>query len=62
MFFTFADRKDQIIAFGAADYSPSAPEFEAGRPAVRAALARRPTETRLESSRIVSDRRSSFGS
>jgi len=23
LFFTFADRKDQIIAFGAADYSPS---------------------------------------
>ncbi len=38
MFFTFADRKDQIIAFGVADYSPSAPEFEAGQPAVRAIL------------------------
>ena len=25
LFFTFADNKDQIIAFGAADYSPSAP-------------------------------------
>ena len=38
MFFTFADRKDQIIAFGVADYSPSAPEFEAGQPAVRGIL------------------------
>ena len=26
MFFTFADGSDQIIAFGAADYTPSAPE------------------------------------
>jgi len=31
LFFTFADGKDQIIAFGAADYSPAAPEFEAGQ-------------------------------
>ncbi len=38
IFFTFADRKDQIIAFGVADYSPSAPEFEAGQAAVRAIL------------------------
>jgi len=38
MFFTFADRKDQIIAFGVADYSPKAPEFEAGQPVVRAIL------------------------
>jgi hypothetical protein len=38
MFFTFADRKDQIIVFGVADYSPSAPEFEAGQAAVRAIL------------------------
>ena len=38
MFFTFADRKDQIIAFGVADYSPTAPEFEAGQPVVRAIL------------------------
>jgi hypothetical protein len=29
LFFTFADRKDQIVAFGAADYSPSTPEFDA---------------------------------
>ena len=38
MFFTFADRNDQIIAFGVADYSPNVPEFEAGKPAVRALL------------------------
>jgi hypothetical protein len=38
MFFTFADGRDQIIAFGAADYSPSTPEFEAGKSAVRPVL------------------------
>ena len=38
MFFTFAGGKDQIIAFGASDYSPSTPEFEAGKSAVRAVL------------------------
>jgi len=38
MFFTFANGKDQLVAFGAADYSPSAPEFEAGRSAVRPVL------------------------
>jgi hypothetical protein len=38
MFFTFEDRKDQIIAFGVADYSPNVPEFEAGQPVVRAIL------------------------
>jgi hypothetical protein len=38
MFFTFADGKDQIIAFGAADYSPTVPEFEAGQSAVRPVL------------------------
>jgi hypothetical protein len=38
MFFTFADPNDQIIAFGVADYSPNIPEFEAGKPAVRALL------------------------
>ena len=38
MFFTFADRKDQIIAFGVADYSPSAAEFDAGQPVVRPVL------------------------
>jgi hypothetical protein len=38
MFFTFADGKDQIIAFGAADYSPSVPEFGAGQSAVRPVL------------------------
>lgn len=38
MFFYFADRKDQIIAFGVADYTPSAPEFEAGQPVIRAVI------------------------
>ena len=38
LFFTFAEGKDQIIAFGAADYSPSAPEFDAGQPVVRPVL------------------------
>ena len=38
LFFTFADRKDQIVAFGAADYSPSNPEFDAGQPVVRPVL------------------------
>ena len=38
LFFTFADRKDQIIAFGVADYKPSAPEFDAAQAAVRAIL------------------------
>src|SRR5262249_25505231 len=31
MLFTFADGNDQIIALGAADYTPSAPEFGAGQ-------------------------------
>ena len=38
MFFTFDDHKDQIIAFGVADYSPTEPEFEPGHSAVRAIL------------------------
>jgi hypothetical protein len=38
LFFTFADGKDQIIAFGAADYTTSAPEFEAGQTVVRPVL------------------------
>jgi hypothetical protein len=38
MFFTLADRKDQIIAFGVADYSANSPEFEAAQPVVRAVL------------------------
>ena len=38
LFFTFADRKDQIIAFGAADYSPSAAEFDADQPVFRPVL------------------------
>ena len=39
LFFTFADGKDQIIAFGAADFSRSALEFDAGQPVVRPVLA-----------------------
>jgi hypothetical protein len=38
MFFTFAGDNDQIIALGVTDYTPSAPEFEAGRSAVRPVL------------------------
>jgi hypothetical protein len=38
MFFTFADGSDQIIAFGAADYTPSAPEFGVGQKVVRPVL------------------------
>jgi hypothetical protein len=38
MFSTFDDRKDQIIAFGVAEYSPNVPEFEARQPVVRAIL------------------------
>ena len=38
MFFSFAEAKDQIIAFGAADYSPSTPEFDADKPVVRPVL------------------------
>lgn len=38
MFFTFAEGRDQIIAFGAADYSPSIPEFDAGKPVIRPVL------------------------
>jgi hypothetical protein len=38
LFFTFANRQDQIVALGATDYPPAAGEFEAGQPAVRAIL------------------------
>ena len=38
LFFTFDGGKNQIIAFGAADYSPAAPEFDAGQPVVRPVL------------------------
>ena len=38
MFFTFAEGKDQIIALGAADYSSSIPEFDAGQPVIRPVL------------------------
>jgi hypothetical protein len=36
--FTFGDGQDQIIAFGAVDYPPTAAEFNAGQPVVRAIL------------------------
>ncbi len=36
--FTFAGGQDQIIAFGAGDYPPTAAEFNAGQPVVRAIL------------------------
>ena len=38
LFFTFAGAKDQIIAFGAADYTASAPEFDSDQPVVRPVL------------------------
>ena len=38
LFFSFANRQDQIVALGATDYPPTAGEFEPGQPAVRAIL------------------------
>jgi hypothetical protein len=38
LFFTFGDRQDQIIALGAVEYPPTAAEFNAGQPVVRAVL------------------------
>jgi hypothetical protein len=38
MFFSFANRQDQIVAVGATDYPPTAGEFDAGPPVVRAIL------------------------
>ena len=38
LFFTFANGQDQIIAFGAGDYPPTAAEFNAGQPVVRAIM------------------------
>jgi hypothetical protein len=38
LFFTFADRQDQIIALGVHDYSPAAAEFNAGKSVARAIL------------------------
>jgi hypothetical protein len=38
LFFTFTNRQDQIVALGAHDYPPSAGEFDAGQPVVRAIL------------------------
>jgi hypothetical protein len=40
LFFTFAGAKDQIIAFGAADYTASAPEFDSDQPVVRPSVRR----------------------
>ena len=38
LIFDFGNRQDQIIALGVLDYSPTAPEFDAGQPVVRAIL------------------------
>ena len=38
LFFTFGDGQDQIVAFGAGDYPPTAAEFNAGQHVVRAVL------------------------
>ncbi len=38
LFFTFANHQDQIVALGALDYPPTAGEFDAGQPVVRAIL------------------------
>src|SRR5216117_220977 len=38
LFFSFANRQDQIVALGARDYPPTAGEFDAGQPVVRAIL------------------------
>src|SRR6266566_3140528 len=38
LFFTFADRQDQIIALGVHDYSPTTAEFNAGKSVARAIL------------------------
>ena len=38
LFFTFTNRQDQIVALGAHDYPPTAGEFDAGQPVVRAIL------------------------
>ena len=38
LFFTFGNGQDQIIALGAGDYPPTAAEFNAGQPVVRAIM------------------------
>src|SRR5882724_1384926 len=38
LFFSFANRQDQIVALGATDYPPTAGEFDAGQPVARAIL------------------------
>jgi len=38
LFFSFGDRQDQIVVVGVLDYPPTAGEFNAGQPVVRAIL------------------------
>ena len=38
LFFSFANRQDQIVALGALDYPSTDGEFHAGQPVVRAIL------------------------
>ena len=38
LYFTFANRQDQIVASGVPDYPPNAPEFKANLPVLRAVL------------------------
>jgi hypothetical protein len=38
LYFTFANRQDQIIVAGVPDYPPNAPEFKANLPVLRAVL------------------------
>ena len=38
LFFTFANHQNQIVAVGATDYPPTAGEFDASQPVVRAVL------------------------
>jgi hypothetical protein len=38
LFFTFANRQDEIVALGARDYPPTAGEFDACQPVLRAIL------------------------
>jgi hypothetical protein len=38
LFFTFANRQDQIVALGATDYPPTAGKFDSALPIVRAIL------------------------
>jgi hypothetical protein len=38
LFFTFNDRRDQIVVAGVPDYPPNAPEFSSDTPVLRAVL------------------------